>query len=137
MDKVMVLDPGDSTGCLIRDRDGKFYGRTIVKDHKKLYDYMVTEKPDIVVYETFQLYPSKAMKLQWNTFYPCEVIGVIKLTTDLIKAPLIGLQPSVKGFIGTLDFKDIILTEKITEHIKDTYRLFNYWHRHFEKGSPR
>lgn len=135
MDTVLVLDPGNSTGWLYRDREGKLYGGTIKEDHVAVAGLILSKSPDIIIYETFQLYPSKAQKMCWNSFYPVEVIGIIKYFATINKSKLIGLQPSVKKFAGTLDWTKIDSQGcGITEHTKDTYRLYMYWHRNYEKS---
>lgn len=65
-----------------------------------------------------------------------EVIGVIKYIATSMNIPLLGLQPSVKKYAGTLDFDTIVIVDglKPTEHTKDAYRLFYYWYRNNERG---
>lgn len=133
MDKILVLDPGNSTGWLFRNNEGEFTGGTIVENHKEVANLIYKYKPDILIYETFQLYPNKAQKMCWNSFYPVEVIGVIKYVAGLLNIKLIGLQPSVKKFSLAVDWSIIHSDEKITEHTKDTLRLYDYWHRNYEK----
>lgn len=136
MDRILVLDPGDSTGWVMRDNDGQIIGGTIGSDHVEVAKLISHLNPDLLIYETFQLYPNKAQKMCWNSFYPCEVIGVIKYIATSMKIPLLGLQPSVKKYAGTLDFDTIVIIDglKPTEHTKDAYRLFYYWYRNNERG---
>ena len=142
---ILVIDPGNSTGWCIATVNVET--RSIVDieagtipegiQHLRwLQDFAV----DIVVYETFQLYPGKAASLAWNTFYPVEVIGVIKYmfgrTTEMH-----GLQPSVKKFSGGFDdtWNELVAKRKavggdhgfraITEHSRDTYLLLKYFIR--------
>ena len=133
MDKVLVLDPGNSTGWLFRDSDGKLYGGTIFEDHLKVAELIETKHADIIIYETFQLYPNKAQKMCWSSFYPVEVIGIIKYLALKNNIQLVGLQPSVKKFVGKLNWSDI--NGVCTEHTRDTYRLYDFWHRNYEKSS--
>lgn len=132
----MALDPGNSTGWVCRANTASFaetlYGGTVEADHEKVWRLLNTYNPDIVVYETFQMYPNKAQKLIWNSFYPCEVIGVIKLWVMLHGAQLVGLQPSVKKFaLGESDdWHEVVrLGGPATEHMRDAYRLLRYYER--------
>ncbi len=136
---VLVLDPGNSTGWCMRDKNGCLQGGTIGPNHLDVWTLLNTFNPDIVVYETFQMYPGKAQKLIWNTFYPCEVIGVIKLWCQKNNKQLEGLQPSVKKYAlgdNELDlWKSVIVLNfdgqhpVATEHMRDTVRLLRYYER--------
>ena len=55
-------------------------GGTAVRDHAKVAELFDIFNPTHIVYETFNLYPGMARNgtMNWNSFYPCEVIGVIK-----------------------------------------------------------
>lgn len=150
---VIALDPGNSTGyCfrIINDKDenvvkglepGKLYGGTQPDNHKRVWDLLEMLVPDVIVYETFQMYPGKAQKLIWNSFYPVEVIGVIKLWAMLHpECKLVGLQPSVKKFAlanselelwKTVNIVDG--TGKATEHTRDAVRLLRYYERNYKK----
>lgn len=133
----MILDPGESTGYLVVDLEGLNYrifeGGTLPKDHIKVFDKIREVHPDMLIYETFHMYPGKAKSLSWNSFYPCEVIGVIKLTARIANIEqLVGLAPSTKKYAGGFDnpiwiqFRE---TNEYTEHTKDTWLLFQYWYR--------
>lgn len=148
---VIALDPGNSTGWVYRGPEG-LLGGTIGEDHFKVFELLSALKPDVVVYETFQMYPGKAQKLFWNTFYPCEVIGIIKLYVQKMnhildehcqptnyRVALIGLQPSVKKYAlspleGNL-WKSVDMYvdgDKPTEHLRDAVRLLRYFERNQE-----
>lgn len=133
---VMALDPGNSTGWVLRTDAGKLLGGTIGEDHEKVADKIIQLHPDVVVYETFQLYPGKAQKMMWSTFYPCEVIGVIRYVCAHIQIKqVLGVQPSVKKFALSPSEESLWKTveahagEKITEHTRDAVRLLRYYER--------
>lgn len=156
----LVLDPGNSTGWVIRKDDGTIIGGTIDMNHlnvaQLIKDAYALYGVTLVVYETFQLYPGKANKMVWNSFYPCEVIGVIKCTIDTINKAaadlglpvcinIEGLSPSVKKYAGPCkDWNEIRLIhhsvngfepekeEKITEHTRDAYRLLKYYELNYK-----
>lgn len=133
---TIALDPGNSTGWVVRYGEA-LIGGTVGEKHADVWSLLNMWEPCIIVYETFQMYPGKAQKLIWNTFYPCEVIGVIKLWAQLHpEVKLIGLQPSVKKFalsnsetnlwrtvVGGIDWGTI------TEHTRDAVRLLRYYER--------
>ena len=136
MMRVMILDPGESTGYLVADLEGDNYqiasGGTLPKEHIKVFDAIRHEHPDLIVYETFHMYPGKAKALSWNSFYPCEVIGVIKLTSTIGGIEIVGLSPSTKKYAGGFDnpvWINFRQTHEYTEHTKDTWLLFQYWYR--------
>ncbi len=136
---VIALDPGNSTGWVFREADGSLSGGTCGKDHMAVWKLLKEYHPQVVVYETFQMYPGKAQKLIWSTFYPCEVIGVIKLWATMNGAQLIGLQPSVKKFaLGTTELELWKTVNRYgapaTEHLRDAVRLLRYYERNYSKG---
>ena len=138
---VIALDPGNSTGWCARDRDGGLIGGTAGENHKHVYDLLCHHCPDVVVYETFQMYPGKAQKLIWNTFYPCEVIGVIKYWAMEHNVKIVGLQPSVKKFALGCDEVDLWKTVErygapATEHMRDAVRLLRYFERNRSSFIP-
>lgn len=135
MNKVLALDPGETTGWFYKDREtGEMRGGTVSRDHQKVCDLIVDLKPDILIYETFNLYPGKAKSLAWNSFYPCEVIGVIKLIGEGLHCQMVKQAPSVKKYAGGLQadwvqFQHKDLKENVTEHVKDAYLHYKYWER--------
>lgn len=140
---VLALDPGNSTGWVFRNNDSKLIGGTVGECHKDVWNLLTEKDPDVVVFETFQMYPGKAQKLIWNTFYPCEVIGVIKVWFMLHTNPrndgrsrqLVGLQPSVKKYAlanSELELWKTVERENnqaATEHLRDAVRLLRYYER--------
>lgn len=136
---VIALDPGNSTGWVFREADGSLSGGTCGEDHVAVWKLLEEYHPRVVVYETFQMYPGKAQKLIWSTFYPCEVIGVIKLWATMNGAQLVGLQPSVKKFaLGTIELELWKTVNRhgapATEHLRDAVRLLRYYERNYSKG---
>lgn len=132
--KILTLDPGNSTGwCFKGD---KLIGGTLPEDHNMVALLILELEPDVVVYESFKLYPGKAKSLAWNSFYPCEVIGVIKYVSSLIGAKLISQDPYVKKYAGGFDddwHNEMVIEGKITEHVKDAYLHLKYFERNNKK----
>lgn len=135
--RILALDPGNSTGWCYRENDGKYIGGTVGENLEDVYQLIEALCPTVIIFETFQLYPSKATKMMWNTFYPCEVIGVIKLAAQQMKGRgvLVGLQPGSKKFSGvTNDWKNVeARTGGITEHTRDAYKLLRFYERNKDK----
>ena len=141
---VATFDPGNHTGWVLYDTEIKHFinAGTLLEDDMpmsldflfELYDI------DVVVYETFNLYPALAKQLSWNSFYPVEVIGQIKLLAQQHRCKsIVGQQPSIKKFAGQPSAEDIAylrsLTKtedfggKFTEHTKDAYLHLLYYLR--------
>lgn len=139
MVKILAFDPGESTGWCYQDARGKVCGGTARKSHMEVWKLIVAANPDIVVLESFKLYPNKAQSLSWNSFYPCEVIGVIKVTCDLLGIPWVEQAPSVKKYFGGFpkDWETIaylpveleLFSKGVTEHTKDAYMHYRYFLR--------
>ena len=143
---VLVFDPGEHTGwcCAMKNRyynngNGEWYlkGGTADKDHRAVVELLNMYFPDIVVIERFNLYPGMAKTLSWNSFYPCEVIGVIRWWCMSNGVTLYEQAPSIKKFAGGLqaDWKYLkdasvnLSTQGVTEHTKDAYLHWKYFER--------
>lgn len=136
---ILVFDPGESTGWCYQNSSGSVCGGTARKDHLEVVNLIKVAKPDIVVLESFKLYPNKAQSLSWNSFYPCEVIGAIKVTCAQMSVPWLEQAPSVKKYFGgflqdwdTIGYLPLQLEEfskGVTEHTKDAYMHYRYFVR--------
>ena len=136
MKSVLVFDPGESTGWCYRSREGRVIGGTCKKNHMEVAERIQVLCPDIVVLERFNLYPQMAKSLAWNSFYPCEVIGVIKYLCMRYSVPVVEQAPSVKKYCGGLkaDWDQLKeLSQGVTEHTKDAYVHLKYFERNGEK----
>lgn len=136
MRSVLVFDPGESTGWCFRGTDGCVIGGTCKKNHEEVAGKIIALDPDIVVLESFKLYPQKAQSLAWNSFYPCEVIGVIKYVCAVNSIPFIEQAPSVKKYFGGFkpDWQVLkVVSDNVTEHTKDAYMHLKYFERNGEK----
>ena len=130
MKSILVFDPGDHTGWCFQDSQGEIIGGTAPKIHEEVAQLIEQFKPDIVVLERFNLYPQKAASLSWNSFYPCEVIGVIRFLCNRYNIPIVEQAPSIKKYFG--GFKadwDALKTKSknVTEHTKDAYQHYRYF----------
>lgn len=127
--KILVLDPGNSTGWVMYNSLTKqTVGGTFKEDFLALEILFAAYEPDLVIYESFALYPGLAKSMSWNTFYPCEVIGVIKYLSLVHMIEILDQNPSVKKYAGNVNFKDIE-GENITIHTKDAYLHLAYYLR--------
>lgn len=132
-ERVLVFDPGESTGWVFGIDDYLAAGGTIGRDHEKVAQMIFELEPDIVVVERFNLYPGKAKSLSWNSFYPVEVIGVIKYICMVHGVTLVEQAPSIKKYAGGFgaDWDEFKLRNKsalkVTEHVKDAYQHWKYY----------
>jgi hypothetical protein len=128
---ILALDPGESTGWCYLDREDNMQAGTAPKNHVEVAQLIERLDPDVVVYETFNLYPGKAQKMVWNSFYPCEVIGVILYVATIHGKQIVRQAPPVKKYAGKLPDKFVRLSrvEKLTEHSKDACQHLCYYLR--------
>lgn len=141
MTRILVFDPGENTGwvsALVDNNNKKLWiskAGTAVRDHRKIAELFDTYKPDVVVFERFNLYPGMAKTLSWNTFYPCEVIGVIRYLCDARGIPYYEQAPSIKKYAGGLqqDWVELRHRCEVTEHSKDAYLHLKYFLRNHAK----
>lgn len=131
MKSVLVFDPGESTGWCFQDESGKLTGGTAKRSHESVARLIEGYEPDVVVFERFNLYPQMAKSLAWSSFYPCEVIGVIRFLCDRYKIPYVEQAPSIKkyfgGFKSDWDWLKDHKAGNVTEHTKDAYQHYRYF----------
>lgn len=132
---TLVFDPGENTGWVAQEvyEDGRVVlrGGTVVRDHRQVVELFDIYHPTQVVFERFNLYPGMAKTLSWNSFYPCEVIGVIKYLCRSRNIPWTEQAPSIKKYSGGLDENWKILRSccEVTEHTKDAFLHLKYYLR--------
>ena len=149
---VMSIDPGDHIGVIIQMKTGEIVGCTLVgkKRNQYIWELLNAVKPNVICYEQFALRASAAKKMVGNKFFTCEVIGVIKLYCFENNLQLNEIFPSCKEYCGFSSnpkdpkYKEIEIEnskswnvlrnmeceEKITEHVRDAYRLYTYYKLH-------
>jgi len=140
--KILVFDPGESTGWVFWEEGVVVSGGTCGKNHREVADKILTLKPDIVVFERFNLYPGRAQSLSWNTFYPCEVIGVIRYIAESANMEIVEQAPSVKKYSGLVKKNESWLWNdlkarmqgKVTEHTWDALQHLQYYLRNGGKA---
>lgn len=138
MKSILVFDPGDHTGWVFRDANGRVVGGTCGKSHAQVAECIDVLQPDICVFERFNLYPQMAKSLAWNSFYPCEVIGVIRYLCTQKNIPIVEQAPSIKKYFGGFQddwtrLKEICDPKEVTEHTKDAYQHLKYFERNGER----
>ena len=102
MTRILSFDPGVTTGYALLDVDGDAEPSLLIAGEfplwgKYMEEFLIENKPDIVVYEEFRLYPAVAKAKSWSTFPEVEVIGVIKYLCEQRGTPLIAQRASVKA----------------------------------------
>lgn len=136
--RILVFDPGNHTGWVFRDDQYHLSGGMFYEDITRLPVLFDTCKPDVVVYETFNMYPGAAPHLVHNDFYPCQVIGVIRFLCVLYHVPFVVPQaPSVKRYAKGLDDRwsslRSVLKLDTVEHTKDSYLHLQYYEQFNER----
>lgn len=133
--KILCLDPGESTGWVLGTEEKAIRGGTCKRNHLEVAQLIKDERPDLIVFERFNLYPGMAKSLAWNSFYPCEVIGVIRYIAMDMDIPIVEQAPSVKKYAGEIkDRVDWLFVKErcsgVTEHTKDAYQHYRYFQIH-------
>lgn len=140
---ILVFDPGENTGWVCYEQQDEnlgfsIVGGTAVRDHRKIAELFDIYNPTQVVFERFNLYPGMAKTLSWNSFYPCEVIGVIRYLCQSRNIPYVEQAPSIKKYSGGLDDSWTRLRMRCytTEHTKDAFLHLKYYLRN-RKGKKK
>ena len=140
--KILCLDPGESTGWVLGTEEYAIRGGTCKRNHLEVAQLIKDERPDIIVFERFNLYPGMAKSLAWNSFYPCEVIGVIRYLAMDTNTQMVEQAPSVKKYAGEIkgraDWEFLkVRCSGVTEHTKDAYQHYRYFQLHGLPKLPR
>jgi hypothetical protein len=135
--KVISLDPGETTGVCIAKLlpDGNWDISTKALNQEQLYIFLETEpNVDLVIYETYKLYESKAKAMVNNEFITVQIIGVIKYIYSRRNTPVIKSQTSDKAFWSDQRLRYMNLYTKV-EHERDAVRHFLNWLYFIEKSA--
>ena len=115
--KILAFDPGGTTGWAARDSITTYQYWGEFKDLPQVVTLINTHRPDVVVIESFKLYPWMAKTLSWNSFRAVEVIGAIKLTCELLGIKVEMQSASMAKFPK----KIIAKPAKMSKHAYDAY----------------
>ena len=106
-------------------------------DISELNKLWLSLEPDVVVFETFNLYPGAAAHLTHNEFYPCQIIGVIKTLCWINSTQfLVPQAPSIKKYSGGLDERWKIFSKEVgsEKSEQDVYKRQHNGYRRYTYG---
>ena len=86
--KIMSFDPGETTGFAVLDTDTGSWMTGVIGLWHTIDSLLDCHKPDVVVFESFKLYPDKAHTQVWSDFPAVKVIGVIEYLCEKKKVPV-------------------------------------------------
>jgi hypothetical protein len=121
------------------DDDCTEFGQFPYTDWQRVFDFFSTgTPPDVVVFERFALYPSRAAAQSWSEFPAVQVIGALRLLCAVHKYPIFAQPPSLIHADGGLSPILRSEVERIVgrgkPHAKDAVAHGLYWLRY---GSNR
>jgi len=132
--KILAFDPGGTTGvCFSNTQNLKFdyskkYFNSIVQWTDNVIDFLPLKEcieettPDLVVVESFKLYPWKAKAKIWDDFEEVQKIGAIKLTCLANNIELVLQGANQKKFFKDKKLKEFNLYKNKTPHERDAIR---------------
>jgi hypothetical protein len=97
MVRVMGVDPGETSGWSITD-DFKVVAKGQVKDWHGLDDVLFQYNPQVVVFESFNLYAGQALNQIGQTFVTVQVVGVIRYLCEMNSIPCFSQGANCKKF---------------------------------------
>ena len=128
--KVISLDPGETHGLCMAEsnhnKDWKIIRTDAIKD-AELFSLLENEpNVDLVIYEQYKLYASKAKAMVNNEFLTVQAIGVIKYICRKRGIPTLKSPTMNKAFWTNKRLKQLGLYVTI-EHKRDAIRHFLFW----------
>lgn len=136
----LFLDPGESTGWMSVDTKGnKSCGVLIKNTHQYIWNWLY-EKVALehgclsnglctIIYEGFHLFGTHKNTLVGDSFYTCEIIGVIKLFAEMYELELVHQMPSDKKYAGKLEDDYKLCKTDSTQHSKDAWLHYQFYKR--------
>jgi hypothetical protein len=117
------LDPGGTTGwCLVVNGElqdlGQVFGDVVI-----LHDLITETQPDVVVAESFRLYPGMAQKLRWSNLPVPVLLGGIELSCRLRCIPFVLQTPrAAKQKFPDATLKELGWYRRKGKHSRDATR---------------
>ncbi len=126
MSVLIAFDPGATTGFCVFE-DTRFITGGEVKDDLSLDGVLATYVPDLVLYESFRLFPNKAQAMIGSEFLPAQVIGTLRYLCKVRGVKMIEQPPMLKKFfmpVARLKYYGVDLK---SEHARDAARHILYY----------
>lgn len=130
--KYIFLDPGESTGWCTwwPDIDAAPRSGTLIKNtHTQIWSWLEENAIGCgeitIVYEGFHLFGTHKNAMVGNSFYTCEIIGVIKLFAGQRSCSIIEQMPGDKKYAG----KRVGYISDGFEHSKDAWDHMQFYRR--------
>lgn len=130
--KILSFDPGKATGYALIESDGEI-SNSVVKAAGSLQGWLGIDellrkcRPDLVVFETFRLYPWNRKSQTWSAFEPVEAIGVIKYLCSQANIPIVGQSPAMKKFFSDKKLRSLGAFLHRSSHERDALRHAFYY----------
>lgn len=136
----VFLDPGESTGWMVVDSRGeKACGVLEKASHAEVWKWLyetiglangcLGPQSCTIVYEGFHLFGSHKNVMVGNSFYTCEIIGVIKLFAEWYVIDIKEQMPSDKKYAGKLEEDYKKYKTDSTQHSKDAWLHYQFFKR--------
>jgi len=120
--RFLVFDPGHTTGWALFE-DDHVISAGESPDWKDIPEMINQAKVDLVLFESFKLYPWKAKQKIWDSFLEVEVIGVIKAHCYFNNILFYSQQPSDKEFFDNDKLRDLgVFKVSTSRHARDAIR---------------
>ena len=113
--RILSIDPGQATGVVFVDTEKNSFHSIVVRLWTNLDRIILKVQPEVIVMESFRLYPHMARTMIGNDFPSSQVIGVVKYLAGLQNIP-VHLQPANV-------IKYVPSNPRISgEHMQDAYK---------------
>lgn len=141
MTVILALDPGERTGWAIgkvtEAGELTVQGQGVLPVREMgmwLYETLVQEKDiDVLVYETWRLYPHMAKKMVGNDMQPSQVIGMARLCAWLGGQDLVTQGATIKKTAMKTMPDEIKMRFGLSTEQHDQDALMHLWHHYWSK----
>ena len=122
---VLGVDPGGTTGWAALKAD-TIVAKGEIDGWDGLLEVIKNQKPNVIVFDEFRLYPWKAKHKSWSSFIEVEVIGVLKFLAKHFGIKAVGQGAQHKKFFNDRRLKQMGLYSS-SPHIRDAIRHALYY----------
>lgn len=129
--KILAVDPGQTTGVLYAERTGPKEFRILDsralpwESRFWLHRCFEALTIDLVVVEDFRLYSHKALDMVNNDFKPVRIIGQLELSANLFYVPIVYQMASLISNVQVLNEHMPSLAR--SQHVRDAYKHLRYY----------
>lgn len=128
---ILAVDPGDRN-CGVAVYDGEKLTQAKNLTPKELFEILEQDEFDVILVESFRLFPKMTSHLIFSKMRTVEIIGVVKYIGEKRNKVVTEQPPHIKKLFSDEFLKEVNMWNK-NRHVRDAIRHILYFLK-FRKG---